>query len=747
MILLESNSISISFSKESGSICSLVDKQKGIEYISGELSSCPFRVDLGGEIISDFTSFSYILDEKEVDKIGYRFIWTITENIRVNAYVMIASESNEITFECEVYNASEKEITSLEYPIIPNIGKITENGKNDYFAHSLATGFKIHNPLDNFSKDSNGFRYIPYPEGFSGATMQFFSYYGLGKGGLYFATYDGESYSKWLNFYRNDNELLEASFIHGCEDIGPGKGINVSYPIVVRTLQGEDWYEAADIYKNWAVNQYWCQNGLLSDYDNRNKSEWLLNEIGLSTFGINAGADRAEWIDKYHEYIPTKMFHILGPDWTQKIQSFGNGVPGGYEDWFPTKFNNATLQAIESNGDKYAPFEFDYLFNINGADGEKGKKAFQKIPKDPTKSIDKYHFPFVCPVDPYVKDLHVRRDETLMTEKNVDSIYYDISANNIMKNCLDESHGHTKGAGRQITMAYRENYISTKEAITRAANGRYTPMGTEMINEVFLDVLDYYQARAGGQPAAPLEGWNIRELLKSGKAELIPMFTYVYHEYGAVRLDGWGKLVEEIGNLFYFTVARTYLWGGLYELNYEYSPMEVCNDRENTPNEHYYPFEPRGYKFSPERAAYIARFAELRTGLGNKYLAYGKMLRPLEFTTNTTNLNWFQYNCSKEFVEYNDSGILTVNTIIHSAWQYQDKSIGLFFANVDIQKQKINITLDMRNYELINREEVKVHSISEDGKTELFTIKTNEERSLGIEVPGRSVIMVEIFEN
>ena len=103
-----------------------------------------------------------------------------------------------------------------------------------------------------------------------------------------------------------------------------------------------------------------------------------------------------------------------------------------------------------------------------------------------------------------------------------------------------------------IEEAYRRNYADTKAAMCEIAE-RYIPMGTEMINETMLDLIDYYQARAGGQPAAPLEGWPIRELLKSGDARLIPMFTYVYHEYGALRLDGWGKLAEEIGS---FTILR-----------------------------------------------------------------------------------------------------------------------------------------------------------------------------------------------
>jgi hypothetical protein len=743
MIILENDYLSISFDKKAGWITSLVDKQKGIEFIPQGKASDPFRVEFEEETTNIFQKFSYAIDQQGLNGNGLRFTWELSEQVKLVGTILLASDSNELTFGCELINHSEQSVISIEYPIIPNICSITEQGQEDYLAHSFATGFRIHNPLAHFTKEFPGFRFMPYPEGFSGATMQFFSYYGIDTGGLYFATYDGDSYSKWLNFYKNEHDLLEASFIHGNEDIGPKKGIKVSYPIVVRTLQGHDWYESADIYKKWATNQYWCQKGVLSDPTNSNKCNWLIEDIGLSTFGINAGADRSEWINKYHDEIKTKTFHILGPDWPQKTQDFRNQVPGGLNDWFPTRFNESTLNSIKQNGDKYAPFEFDYLFNVNGADGERGKFAMQKIPKDPTKSIDQYPFPFVCPADLFVQELHIRRDETLQKENNVDSIYYDISANNIIKVCMDENHGHTKGAGRQITMAYRQNYLNTKEAMIKQANGQYIPMGTEMINEVFLDVLDYYQARAGGQPAAPLEGWNIRELLKSGEAELIPMFTYVYHEYGAVRLDGWGKVVEEIGDLFYFTVARTYLWGGLYELNYEYSPKEVINGKENSPEEHYYPFEPRGYEFSSNRAKYISKFANLRTGVGNKYLSYGKMLKPLQFKTKKINMKWFHYNCAKQVMEYNNSGELLVDSIIHSAWQYRDESVGLFFANVSDEQHQFKINLDIGQYFPFPAE-VKVQIISENKTNKMFTMNSNEARLIDLTVPVKSYIMIEI---
>ncbi len=194
----------------------------------------------------------------------------------------------------------------------------------------------------------------------------------------------------------------------------------MNYPVTVKLLKGEGWYEGADHYKQWATNQFWCRRGPLADTEDDDKPRWLLEESGLSTFGINAGKDRAKWIRKYHEYIDTSMFHILGPDWPNETQDFCNSIPGGISDWFPTRFDEDTIKEIESCGDKYAPFEFDYLFNVNGSDGQYGQKALQSIPT-PAKSIDKYRFPFVCPVVPYVQSLHVERDKQLLVERNVDA--------------------------------------------------------------------------------------------------------------------------------------------------------------------------------------------------------------------------------------------------------------------------------------------------------------------------------------
>jgi hypothetical protein len=98
---------------------------------------------------------------------------------------------------------------------------------------------------------------MPYPESFSGATMQFFGYYRQGGIGLYCAALDGEASQKWLNFYK-ENSALRASQVYGYEDCGYGKGLEQAWDFVVTPLEDARWETCADRYKTWAHAQVRC---------------------------------------------------------------------------------------------------------------------------------------------------------------------------------------------------------------------------------------------------------------------------------------------------------------------------------------------------------------------------------------------------------------------------------------------------------------------------------------------------------
>jgi hypothetical protein len=148
-------------------------------------------------------------------------------------------------------------------------------------------------------------------------------------------------------------------------------------------------------------------------------------------------------------------------------------------------------------------------------------------------------------------------------------------------------------------------------------------------------------------------------------------------------------------------VARTYLWGGLYEINHEYSPMEALEGLENSPQEHYFRFDPQGFAYDEERAAYLARYAALRTGPANRYLAYGVMRRPPEVSTPEVRMSWYHYNHNQKSAEYRDRGSIMVPVIVSSAWELgeaEDVSYAFLFANVDGKEVMTAARIDTGSY-------------------------------------------------
>ncbi|GHU71348.1 hypothetical protein AGMMS49992_05210 [Clostridia bacterium] len=661
-MVLENTRVSVTFDSNDGRIVSLIDKTRGIEYITR--NDCPpFRIIREGEAETAGSHFSCE---------DMCLTWTLdAAKLAVNVTLLDDGIAFRASFTGGLACAR-----AIEYPIL---GGLRDWGKDGYIAHSYATGVLLNDPLA-YIPDSGALRYTPYPESFSGASMQFMAYYEQGCGGLYVAAHDGGAHQKWLNVFK-ENQNLAISHMFGYEEITSSDNVDISMPydFVIRFTDGQGWEEAADLYKSWAMGQPWCDKGLARE--RADNASWLLEQVGACTFGINAGYDRTKWIRRYHEDICTPIFHILGPDWTHEPQTFYKGVPGGLKDWAPDRFNQANLGAIREVGDRFAPFEFDFLVALDKSDPDILRPQLQRFP-NPTLSHDAYHFAMLCPCSPFTKQFHRQRDLDVLHAAGVDAMYYDISANNLIKICLADNHGHKPGGGAELTEGYRDIYADTKAALSEAA-GHPVPLGTEMINETLIGELDFYQARAWAQPSSTLETYPFREQMRTGQAQMIPLFDWVYHEYGVVRMDGWGKLVAETGSYFRYIVARTYLWGGLYEINHEYSPMEALNGKENDPAEHFFPFEPKGYEYSPEHAAYVRQFAQARIGAANRYWAYGRMIRAPKIDIPKAAFDWYHYNHNKQDSSYGASGTIEKPAVIASAYSDDQGYAALFLANAD----------------------------------------------------------------
>lgn len=627
--------------------------------------------------------------------------WTLDNGLALRVQLELRAGDGELRYTLALDNEANLPVAAVAYPYLAGVGRLGSEPERDELVHPYATGFVVRNPLDHLpvvAVETAGQEPVVlglYPEGFSGSTMQFMAYNAVGRGGFYVATEDSMGREKWLNFYRHPEGDLRLSVWHGPNDYAGERTVQPDYVTVLAALDGGTWYDAAERYKAWAVDRSWVAQGPL--WSRQDRSRRLLEEVGLCTFGINPRWNRAAWLTAIDEIAGTPVLHILGPNWPRVESNYMNNHPGGLADWFPASFNSENLSVIQDNHDYLVPFEFDLLFGRGEgcSETEAGTAALQLIPR-PTLSRDAYDFPFLCPVAPFTRDLHEARDRTLAAEYGVDGVYYDISVNNVRHICLSTQHGHQPGDTVAMTTAYRTLLADTARAMRDATRG-VVPQGTEMINEQMLPVVAFYQARAEASPASAFEAGPFRELIKAGTAEKIPLFSYVYHEFGPVRLDGWAKLSREQGEFVYFVLGRVFLQGGLIELNYEFSSLEDLSGSSDAAVEHYFAFDRRQYEIDPVLAAYVSALSVARVGRANRYLAYGAMRRPAPCTIRgeaTVELDYFLYNCAQNIPEYEDRGVMTVPTVLQTAWQYRDQSAAWLLLNVGRRETTIELTLD-----------------------------------------------------
>lgn len=749
-ILLENRFLRIVLDGSTGSFIAFKNKPAELEFLQGSGDGPSWRIELAdGRWLEDYTDFSWEGSDTDDDGQTVTLRWTLGDGCLIQSRLELRSDQPELTITLNVINSRTAAIDKIEYPIFHGIRALSDTATN-FLAHSQGTGFLFHDPHTLFQplsddqpdpKPKQGIRYSPYVEGYNGSPTQFMAYF-TGLGGFYLAAHDSTYALKWFNFFKNRNDELEATFMHQFPHVENGNSWELPYPIVIAGLAEGSWYAAADKYKAWALQQPWTAKGPL--WSRQDKSRWLLEEVGYCTFGVNSAYDRSAWFDYFHKITGKPVFHVLGVNWSKGGGDYRNHHPGGRDDWFPAHFNKVNLNTIRTNGDYWAPFEFDLLLASKGQDSELISQARQVFPEK-TYSFAQYPFPFLCPMTNYLREFHPWRDTRLVAEYGADGLYYDISVNTVLMSCRHPDHGHPVGGGSWLVNAYLDLYGTTKRAVIAAA-GEYVPQGTELINEPFIPYLDFYQARAEGSPLSIFEADFFREWIKQGRAEKIPLFAYLYHEYGPVRMDGWAKLSRETGDLFYWVAGRVTLWGGLFQLNYEFSDLEALDGKVEDPAEHYYDFQPRAYEIDPEKVAFVKEIAQARRGFANIYLAYGKMLRPQPLTSPTIELDYFLYNAIREWAHYEERGSMKVPAVIHSVWNYRDEKVGYLYINLQKETSlELAVTLDLSATGLTTASSYTVCIITSAGLEATFPVADGS--TFLLTLPSRQVILLEIVPN
>jgi hypothetical protein len=229
----------------------------------------------------------------------------------------------------------------------------------------------------------------------------------------------------------------------------------------------------------------------------------------------------------------------------------------------------------------------------------------------------------------------------------------------------------------------------TSAAMTEAA-GRYVPMGTEVMTETSIALFDYSQHRADGGPYASFEPVPFRDWILDGRAERIPLLTYVFGERAPLRMDGWAKLSPEAGEAWYWVAATVLLEGGLLEVNGEFSPLEDVDGWTEDVRESYADIVPRGFGIDPAKAGFLGQVARTRVGPANPWLARGRMLPPPRVEAPSIEADWYAYNAGQDHSVYDTRGTMRVPSVLARAWRLDGRDAWLV-ANVSAEPQAARI--------------------------------------------------------
>jgi hypothetical protein len=141
--------------------------------------------------------------------------------------------------------------------------------------YPIAQGILVENPYDTLAPlggwmgwSSPGAGDWNFSSDYPGSqSLQILSFYEEGRGGFYLTTLDSQNKSKGYMFFRIKDQNMDSiiiSLLMIPDVFEYGNTINQTYPFRIGVFDG-DWQDAAEIYRNWATNQWWTAKGLVDE--------------------------------------------------------------------------------------------------------------------------------------------------------------------------------------------------------------------------------------------------------------------------------------------------------------------------------------------------------------------------------------------------------------------------------------------------------------------------------------------------
>jgi hypothetical protein len=563
----------------------------------------------------------------------------------------------------------------------------------------------------------------------SSAQMQFMAYYAP-KASLYMATHDDAAHVKGIEYCKAGENGIKMEYHLFTE--GAGKGTyTLPYDVVLGTFDG-DWYDAADIYRDWSESSKIPRPAKL--VDNKDLPDWYFESPVVVTYPVRGEHDMDDGTMPPNELYPytNALPHLdnLSDAFDSKVMSLlmhweGSAPWAPPYAWPPyggTKNFDKFVEGLHDNGNYIGLYasgigytirsNTDTTFNMRQEFEELGlEKIMKKAPDGDFSDVNVcatatpgvgQRFGYdMCPTNQFVTDVVVDQVSQMVEKGNVDYIqYFDQNLGGSCYGCYDTSHGHAYGPGKWQADAMSDLYEALMPVLK---SGKRKPLlGCEA---------------AAAEPFMPYLLFNDnRAAINFTFGTPVPAYQYVNHEYlnGFMGNQNSFELAIDLEkspvNMLQ-RLALAFVSGDMFTVilrgNGDMIESWNINWDAKIPNQQY-------------MKTLINNLNAWRKKGGLDYLVTGRMVKPLEFEG------------TNEIPMLTQPAGLPINfpSVLTSNWQSQKGQNAQFFANYLPEEQEITIDVSALK-------DVKIHYDANDANG-----KKAEDGKLTIKIPALSAVMM-----
>ena len=689
------------FQKSDGRLVSVKDPVTGVEFVSNSTTAwwAPFYFMYQDGAQNQYVggwagkSFQYAA-QTNAGAVTLCLSWVGFQNgpdnldVSVAIGVTMTGNSPLSRWSLAITNRSSMAIQEVQFPSVNGVGQISADADADFLAYPSLSGLLFQNPLHNFTVPNGGWGWEQFYPSFYG-NMQFMAYYGTNPAmGLYMASMDTNANSKFLQAARPDANWLSLTITHRPEIVS-SPGWSMSVNSVVGLFSG-DWYDAAIIYRNWALAQPWAAQGPVSS---RTDLPAWLTRIGLR-----------EWVYTYPEEYDMNHFGIVADVLADSAATMGCPVMAGWIGWeragwyrlypdvFPPKegwlsLSNAIRTARQEGNavsfivdttscstlaGSWAAAQAAACRDQNGALLDPSAYSEYSAPVSSNISCSLYK---MCPATSWWQNELTNLLSGLATN-GADMIYLDGFPVFGPQPCRAVGHTHPAGGGAWWFGAYRDTFEGIKSKL-RAANPRLA-FGSEGMAETCLPFLDiqWEPTTTGISP----ESFSAA-LQDISKVRFIPLWHAVYHDYGLLEsgITFYTGIAPD-GAVGYGAYRDFYIRGFALGLTWGEMPCTWYNDEKMS--------QLTGAA-DQQMVAFLRRVAQARLTYANPYLVCGRMLRPLDLDVPTFHIggaNPIPYTMA-EYPAFDEKSVLG------SAWKAPSGKTGYVLCNISSNAQSFRLSI------------------------------------------------------